>query len=225
MGVPLAATNYISRPMIRSSRFALFLPAVLGGCDGAQAPVQTVDLPPARDTVVVAWVEVTDAVWIGGSRWAVIAPQDRAVTVVDFDTGKSHPLGGTAAREIDQPFHIFRSGDSLFVADWLRRRTTVWSLTESFSGAVPAADALRGALPRQRDAAGHWYFELGPPAGGDGSGNRDSAAIVRTGADLSQVDTIARLAPLDLVEVMADDDCRRQVTRYRSAAKLTHEEF
>lgn len=190
--------------MIRPSLFAFILPALLSACGGPRAPVEIVDLPPARDTVLVAWAEVTDAAWMGGSRWAVIAPQDRAVTVIDFDTRKSHPLGGEASHEIEQPFHLFRAGDSLFVADWQRRRSTVWSLNESLSGAVPAVTTLRGVLPRQRDAAGHWYFELGPPARGDGSGNRDSAAIVRTDADFGQPDTIARLAPLDLAEVVAD---------------------
>jgi len=37
--------------------------------------------------------------------------------------------------------------------------------------------------------------------GADGSGNRDSAVIVRITPDLSRTDTVARLAPLDVAEV------------------------
>jgi hypothetical protein len=38
----------------------------------------------------------------------------------------------------------------------------------------------------------------------DGSGNRDSAAVVRIDATFTRADTIARLAPLDIAEVMGD---------------------
>ncbi|MBK7351682.1 MAG: hypothetical protein IPI92_17660 [Gemmatimonadetes bacterium] len=90
------------------------------------------------------------------------------------------PLPAPRPAELDQPFHLFRSGDTIFVADWQRRRLTGWSLRGAPAGVLPAVDRFRGALPRARDAAGRWYFELRPPPGPDGSGNRDSAAIART---------------------------------------------
>ena len=110
-----------------------------------------------------------------------------------------------------KPFHLFRTGDSVYVADWARRRLTSWSLTGEYGAAFPAPEVLRGALPRERDAGGHWYFELRAAPGPDGSGNRDSAAIVRFDAALTRGDTVARLAPFDLAEVMSDG--RRRLER------------
>ena len=65
-------------------------------------------------------------------------------------------------------------GDTVYLADWGRRRTTVWTADGRLLDSIPAADALRGAYPRARDAAGQLYFEVPPEAGRDGSGNRDS---------------------------------------------------
>jgi hypothetical protein len=133
------------------------------------------------------------------------------VTAASLDTRKLAPFAGARTRELEQPFHLFRADDSVFVADWQRRRLTSWSLQGKPGGALAAADALRGALPRARDARGNWYFELRSAPGLDGSGNRDSAAIVRTRPDLTGADTIARLAPLELAEVISDG--RRRLER------------
>jgi hypothetical protein len=72
--------------------------------------------------------------------------------------------------------------------------------------AVPASDRLRGALPRGRDASARFYIDLFPSPGPDGSGNRDSAAVIQTDPALtgSVADTIARLAPMDIAEVHGD---------------------
>jgi hypothetical protein len=67
---------------------------------------------------------------------------------------------------------------------------------------VPASDAVRGVLPRAADRAGRFYLEMAPRPGAEGLGNRDSSAVVRTGRDFVPVDTIARLAPLDVAEVV-----------------------
>jgi hypothetical protein len=69
---------------------------------------------------------------------------------------------------------------------------------------IPAADIVRGTLPRARDTAGWFYLEQYPIPGPDGSGNRDSAAIIRANAEFTDIDTIARLAPLDIAEVVGD---------------------
>ncbi|MBK6423162.1 MAG: hypothetical protein IPF77_13305 [Gemmatimonadetes bacterium] len=192
-------------------RFPALLPLLLAACPAAAPPLESRELAPPADTVIAPFAgEVTDAAWLEGDRWVVISPQDRAVQVVDFGTQALAPFPPRARQELDQPFHLFRSGDTIFVADWQRRRLTGWSLRGAPAGVLPAVDRFRGALPRARDAAGRWYFELRPPPGPDGSGNRDSAAIVRT--DLTGPDdTVARLAPFDLAEVLSEG--RRRLER------------
>ena len=190
---------------------AVLLPVALLACSSAPPPAESLRLAAAGDTVIAPYGDVTDAAWLGGSRWVVIAPQDQAVSVADFSTRKLTQFAGTKGRELEQPFHLFRAADSIYIADWQRRRLTRWSLAGSLGGAVGAVDALRGALPRARDAAGNWYFELRAPPGPDGSGNRDSAAIVRARPDFTAADTIGRLAPLDLAEVISEG--RRRLER------------
>jgi hypothetical protein len=193
-------------------RFSVIATLMLAsGCDTAPAPGERIRLEALGDTLMTPFGDITDAAWLSGERWVLIAPQDQAVTVADVAGNKSATFAGAQARELEQPFHLLRSGDSIYIADWQRRRLTIWSLAGKLAGSLPAVDALRGALPRARDAAGHWYFELRPPPGPDGSGNRDSAAIVRTAPDFSSADTIARLAPLDLAEVISDG--RRRLER------------
>ncbi len=189
----------------------LGLGALLAGCSAPKPTVVALALEPTSDTIIAPYGDVTDAVWLGDSRWALIAPQDRAVSVADFSRHSLASFVSARSRELEQPFHLFRAGDSLFVADWLRRRLTSWSLTGAMGGALPAADALRGALPRARDREGRWYFELRPAPGPDGSGNRDSAIVVRASDGVARLDTIGRLAPFDLVEVNSDG--RRRLER------------
>lgn len=193
-----------------SSRFILLLTAaaLAAGCGSEQPQAETLRLEPVGDTLLTPYGDITDAAWLGGSNWALIAPQDRAVSSASLSTRKLAPFAGAKSKELEQPFHLFRAGDSIYVADWQRRRLTAWSLDGKLGGASPAVSALRGALPRARDAQGNWYFELRPPPGPDGSGNRDSAAIVRTKPDFTQGDTIARLAPLELAEVMSEGRVR-----------------
>jgi hypothetical protein len=185
-----------------SALYGLLLP--IAACGPSRPPPPVIDLLPATDTLISPVGEVTDAAWLEDGRWVIIAPQDRAVELVDFATRSVARFGGSAARSYSQPFNLFRAGDTIVVADWQLRRATLWSLAGKLIGSVPAVNALRGALPKARDASGRWYFELRPPAGLDGSGNRDSAVVVRTGADFTGADTVARLAPLDVTEVTAD---------------------
>ena len=171
-------------------------------CGEQRAPAPVITLTHATDSVAVTFGEVTMGAWLTGGRWAVLAPATERVAIVDFGKGTITPLGGEPSAELRSPATIFRTGDTLYVGDWGLRRTSFWTLAGRFAGAVPAANAVRGVLPRAADREGHFYLEMAPPPGPDGLGNRDSAAVVRTGSDFTPVDTLARLTPLDIAEVM-----------------------
>lgn len=175
--------------------FALLLAA----CGPGPAPTPQLPLVPAGDSIVVSFAEATDGTWLGGDRWAVLLPGGPVVNIVDFTAASTSQLGTKA--DLESPYSLFRAGDTLFSGEPLKRRLTVWSLAGAFARAQPASDLVRGALPRARDAANHFYSELRPSAGPDGSGNRDSAVVVMV--DGSKVDTVARLAPLDLAKVQS----------------------
>ncbi len=203
----------LNRPFALRCGFPLLAVAALAmvRCSPPAPPAESLRLVVAGDTLLTPYGDITGAAWLGGSRWVVIAPQDQAVSAADLEKRRLAPFVGSRVKDLAQPFHLFRSGDSIYVADWQRRRLTSWSLDGKPGGSIPTADGLRGALPRARDAQGNWYFELRPPPGPDGSGNRDSAAIVRSRPDLTGADTIARLAPFDLAEVITEG--RRMLER------------
>jgi hypothetical protein len=173
-------------------------------CGGQKASAPVIRLGSAGDTVASAYGEVSQGVWLGGDRWAVLAPADQVVGVVDFASRKVEPLGGTRGKELRNPSVLFRAGDTLYVGDWGLRRTSLWTLDGRFVRSVPAADALRGVLARARDGAARFYFEVPQRPGPEGQGNRDSAAVVRTGPGLEAPDTLVRLAPLDIAQVQSD---------------------
>ncbi len=153
----------------------------------------------AGDSLFLPYGDTGEAVWLGGHRWAVLLPGGSEVGLVDFEK-KTRTRLGTPRDSLLEPITIFRRGDTLFVGDWRRRATTAWTLDGKLIRSEPVDPSVRGALPRARDASGRDYVELRPIAGPDGSGNRDSALIlrrVRTGA----YDTVARLSPLDLAKV------------------------
>jgi hypothetical protein len=187
------------------------LPAAAGlviACGGQKASAPVVRLGGAGDTVASSYGEVSQGVWLGGDRWAVLAPADQAVAVVDFARRKIGQLGGANGKESRNPSTLFRAGDTLYVSDWGLRRTSLWTLDGRFVRSVPAADALRGVLARARDGAGRFYFEVAQRAGPDGQGNRDSAAVVRTGPALEHPDTLVRLAPLDIAQIESESGRR-----------------
>lgn len=185
--------------MRRSLTLALLL--AVGACGPEAAPTPVVQLQPAGDSILVPFAETTDAAWLGGRRWAVLAPGGPEIDLLDF-AARARTVLGAGTGQLKYPLALFLAADTLHAADWVNRRLTLWSLDGGFGRAVPAYDQLRGALPRARDAAGNFYLELRPAAGPDGSGNRDSASVVRVAPD-GRVDTVARLAPLDLAKVQS----------------------
>lgn len=194
-----------------------FLPALpsfsLGAClclaacsTGEQPPPPVYDLVAAADTVRLSDTEIADAIWLGGDRWALLAPQAKTVRIVDFATHRVQALG-RPGRDYLEPFAIFRAGDTLYVDDWGKRRVTGWSLAGLPVFSLDAPAPFRGALPRGRDAAGGWYAELRPFPGPDGSGNLDSGVVVRWQEGATS-DTVLRLAPYQLERVTRNGGSR-----------------
>jgi hypothetical protein len=173
-------------------------------CGGGKPAAPVTVLGSSTDSVVTPFAEVSKAAWLGAERWAVLAAGSDAASIVDFGTHEVHRLGGRGAEEIRNPATLFRGGDTLFVGDWALRRTTLWTLQGKAIGIIPASDVVRGSLPLARDAAGRFYYEMSPRPGPDGVGNRDSGDVVRASPDNGKPDTVARLAPADVAEVMGD---------------------
>jgi hypothetical protein len=177
-------------------------PALVAACQ-TEPSTAIVEITPAGDTLLASYGELSEAAWLGGERWAVLALAEEAVAIVDFGRRSTVPLAGRTSRELRNPSNLFFVEDTLYVGDWGLRRLTLWAAGR-LARAIPAPTVTRGTLPRARDSAGNFYLDLYPPPGPDGSGNRDSAAVVRTDPALSRADTIARLAPLDIAEVVAE---------------------
>jgi hypothetical protein len=178
--------------------------ALLVACGNPTPPAPVVELTAGPDTVSTGYAEIVDGEWLGGDRWAVVAPLDVTVGIVNLDRRDVAPLGGEGTKEIRNPSILFLVADTLHVGDWGLRRLSLWTRDGRLVRAIPAPDVIRGALPQARDATGRWYAELQPAPGRDGSGNRDSASVVATSPAFERMDTVARLAPLDLAEVMGD---------------------
>ncbi|MEO8200452.1 MAG: hypothetical protein ABI679_08040 [Gemmatimonadota bacterium] len=172
------------------------------GPDNSTVPMTALGMPV--DTLLVPYTYIGHASWLGGKRWAFLAPNEKVVVLADLEHHTTEILGGPTHPNYLEPFALSRTGDSLYVNDWGMRSVTVWSLDGKFGRSITAASFLRGAMPQARDNQGRFYAQIHPPAGPDGSGNRDSAYVVVISADLSTVDTIGRLAPQDVVEVFGD---------------------
>jgi hypothetical protein len=177
------------------------LSGLLTACGESKVAASVLELTPAGDTVVTPYTDVTEAAWLGNSRWAVVAPPDDAVSIVDFSTKRLTSLG---PKEFRNPSNVLFIADTLYVGDWGLRQLTLWTPQGRRIRSIPASNLVRGTLPRARDNAGRFYLDLYPRAGADGSGNRDSAAVVRVDPAFTKVDTIARLAPLDIAEVVGE---------------------
>lgn len=170
------------------------------------APAPSALLTLTGDTLRVPFAEVTSGAWLGGDRYAVISPADEQVALVDFASGRVTMLGA-GTRELQHPSGLFALTDTLYVSDWGKRRVTAWTADGRMVRAIPASDVARGGLPQSIDGQGRLYYELAPAARRDGSGNRDSAAVLRA-ASGAAADTVARLAPLDIAEVAGEQGRR-----------------
>jgi hypothetical protein len=196
------------------SRGALIAAGLLAACGPAPATAPPFEmLPLAADTLVAPWASLPTAAWLGGDRWVLVGSDWNAAAIADFSDKTLDPLGGPAQRAYLNPASVLAVADTILLADWGRRRTTVWTGEGRLIDSIPWPDALRGSAPRGRDGAGQLYFEVRPIPQRDGSGNRDSAAIVRAPRDLSRFDTVARLAPVDVREMRRENSSRfeRQV--------------
>ena len=178
--------------------------ALLLACGGPKPPAPVVELPASGDTITTHDSDVTGAAWLEGDRWAILAAPNETAAIVDFSGRTVRRLGGSRSRDLRNPTTLFVSQDSLYIGDWGQRRITVWTPAGRLIRSFPAADALRGALPQARDSRGNYYLDQYPSAGPDGSGNRDSAAVLLVDPGFAQGDTIARLAPLEIAEVVGD---------------------
>ncbi|HEV8123882.1 MAG TPA: hypothetical protein VGP80_06565 [Gemmatimonadales bacterium] len=176
----------------------LALAAACGG--GGPSKVPPISLGAPIDSLELPYSYLDQAVWLGANQWAVVAPNEHAAVLLDFSQHSTAALGDARHPEYTQPFAIFKGGDSLYLDDWGKRSVTVWN--PGYAGALDISQFIRGAFPEARDRAGRFYLKLPPIAGPDGSGNRDSAAIVAISS--GRADTVGRLAPPDIAEVFGD---------------------
>jgi hypothetical protein len=177
---------------------------LIPACGRSKPLPAPVELASLGDSVATDYSDITEAASVGADRWAVLAPQNESAAIVDFPKRTVTPLGGRGSKQLRNPASLFFAADTLYIGDWGLRRTTLWSRSARLLRTIPTADVVRGKLPRSRDSAGNFYVDLYPSPGADGSGNRDSAAVVRLDPNFTRGDTIARLAPLDIAEVVGD---------------------
>jgi len=197
--------------MLRMSGVWLVVLFVAGCGAPVRREIPLAEFSQPQDTILTQYVNLPVAAWVQGSRWAVVSGEFNEAAIVDFATGSRTLLGGAGGREIRNPFDVYTYADTVTVTDWALRRATMWNADGDFIASMPAVPELRGALPKGRDAAGQLYFEVSPPPGPAGSGNRDSAAIVRSAQNLARFDTVGRLSPLDLAEI--EDATGRRLER------------
>ena len=185
----------------------LLLPALLlAACSSPPSVPPAVTLTAGADTVRVAIAEDGEAAWLGGERFAVLSPSDNSIVLLDLAARTVTPLKGGA--HLQHPARIFALGDTLFVSDWGIQRVTAWTADGRFVRDEPLPSKVRGAIPAATDDRERLYAAMSPEAGPDGSGNRDSSAVVRvTGPDAAP-DTVARLTPFDLARVQTDQGIR-----------------
>lgn len=187
----------------RTGPASWLLSGMLMACHSSPPSAAFLELTPAGDTLQTTYGEVTQASWLGGDRWAVLIPAEEMVGIADFGRKTSAALA-RSKKELRNPSQLFMARDTLHVGDWGLRRLTLWLPSGRLAREIPAPAITRGTLPRARDGTGNFYVDLYPAPGPDGSGNRDSASLVQTDPGLSRLDTIARLAPFDIAEIVGD---------------------
>ena len=162
-------------------RLGLLLPLLLVACGDAAPPAPIVKLAAGPDTVSTGYAEVIDAEWLGDRRWAVVAPLDVTVGLVDLGARRIAPLGGKATKEIRNPATAFLAGDTLYVGDWGLRRISLWGpdgrLHSRASGAVQdsrraaGGERRHGPLVRRAEAPAGAGRQRQPGFGGRGGGD------------------------------------------------------
>ncbi len=190
-----------------------FLPLCLlaaAACGPETPQAVQVTLAAPSDTLHVPWVSPSRGISLAGGRWAVLSPDDQIVGIVEFGGASPAILGGQTHPAYRRPYALFRAGDSLYLADWDKRRLTLWTLDGKLADSVAAPDILRGTLPEARDSARRYYAGMRTPSASIASGHPDSAAVVRTPPDFSAVDTVARLAPPEVAEGPGESGRRYQ---------------
>lgn len=190
--------------MIRTLVYSGAALLLLAACRDTHAPnLPATPLGDPVDSLALPYTYVSNALWLGGRRWAFTAPNEHDAVIVDLATDSIQVLGGARHPAYQEPVNLFLSGDSLYLGDWGKRTITVWSLDGRLARTMNVGDFPRGVFPEARDNQRRYYSRLPPRAGADGSGNRDSAAIVRMPPG-EPPDTVARLAPPDIAEVFGD---------------------
>ncbi len=191
-------------PALHPYLLAALSAGFLLGCGESRPAAPALELPTSGDTITTPDSDVTGAAWLEGDRWAILAAPNETAGIVDFSDRVIRSLGGGRSKDLRNPTTLFVSQDSLYIGDWASRRTTVWTPVGRLIRSFPTSNAVRGALPQARDSKGNYYLDQYPPAGPDGSGNRDSAAVLLVDASFARADTIAKLGPLDIAEVVGD---------------------
>ena len=154
LGCRIADTDAVTPvPQVLAFLPWLLVPAAAGlllACGESRPPAPVVELPTSGDTVTTADSDVTGAAWLGGDRWGVLAAPNETAGIVDFSNRKLQPSGGGRSRELGSPTTLFARGDSLYIGDWVRRRTTLWTSDGRLVRSYPTTDAARGALRPRR---------------------------------------------------------------------------
>ena len=181
----------------------------LAACSGSKpVPAPDLALAATQDTLVLPFVLVSAAAPQSDGRWILLAPEEGAVLIADFASDTFHFHAASPTPPAPGPAVLIGFGDTIAVGNWSTHQFTTWLPGGVALDTSSVPQALAGAFPRGRDAAGQWYFEFGPPPGRDGQGLRDSIAIVRTDVALARFDTVARLAPGDVAEVTTAEGTR-----------------
>lgn len=204
---PTASIPSPGRPPALVTALAGAILLVSGACTPSRQQVAPeVTFADTPDTIDTKYSAVPEAAWVGGQRWVIVSPEYEEAVRVDFSNRSVTPLGTPS--EYRNPAGVFAVGDTVVLADWGLQRFTVWGPGDELLAAIPVPAETRGAMPRARDAAGQYYFELRPAPGRSGEGNLDSAAIIRSSPDLARFDTVAWLAPLDVQQVQGQAGAR-----------------
>lgn len=90
---------------------------LFAACGTPKPTAPPLDLAPPTDTLQAPFRDAAGAIWLGAGRWAVVSEGSGVVAIVDFAGRRVMPLGGAKTPELRNPFALFRSSDSLWVAD------------------------------------------------------------------------------------------------------------